>query len=380
MLLALTEDQEFFRSTTARYLAEKVPPETLRAMRDDPVGFDWAYWRQGADLGWTSLLVAEERGGGSISDQGLIDLGLLAYEFGRCAAPGPLVGTNVVAKALSDSGPAHDAALKELLAGESTAAWCVGEPAPIGQQVASAPLRLDVDGEEVTLQGSVTPVEYAETATYLLVSATDGGGCTTQLLVPRLTNGIEVVPIGTVDLTRRYATVSLQGVRLPRNHVVGIAGEADDAVERQQLIALVLDSVEALGAMDAAFAMTLQWTSDRYSFGRPLASYQALKHRMADMKAWLEAGHAICEAALAAVAREDRGAFALASAAKAFVGQYGSELVHDCVQMHGGIGLTFEHDLHLFLRRHTVIRALRGTPAHHRQTLARLIGVGMEAQ
>jgi len=96
MLLALTEDQEFFRSTTARYLAEKVPPETLRAMRDDPVGFDWAYWRQGADLGWTSLLVAEERGGGSISDQGLIDLGLLAYEFGRCAAPGPLVGTNGV--------------------------------------------------------------------------------------------------------------------------------------------------------------------------------------------------------------------------------------------------------------------------------------------
>ena len=94
MFVALSEDQEFFRETTARFLREHAPPDALRALRDDPAGFDAGYWRRGAELGWTSLLVAEEHGGGTISGPGLIDLSLVAYEFGQHAAPGPLVVTN----------------------------------------------------------------------------------------------------------------------------------------------------------------------------------------------------------------------------------------------------------------------------------------------
>ncbi len=99
-----TEDQEFFRATTARFLTELVPPAQLRAQRDDPAGFDLDYWRRGAELGWTSLLVSEADGGGSISDDGLVDLSIIAYEFGAHAAPAPLVPSNIVAAAL-ERGP-----------------------------------------------------------------------------------------------------------------------------------------------------------------------------------------------------------------------------------------------------------------------------------
>jgi alkylation response protein AidB-like acyl-CoA dehydrogenase len=110
----------------------------------------------------------------------------------------------------------------------------------------------------------------------------------------------------------------------------------------------------------------VQWAFDRYSFGRPLASYQALKHRFADMMTWLQTSHALSDAAAAAVSEGRDDAVELVSAAKAYTGHYGSELMHDCVQMHGGIGVTFEHDIHLYLRRQTLNRSLHGTPAQHR--------------
>jgi len=121
--------------------------------------------------------------------------------------------------------------------------------------------------------------------------------------------------------------------------------------------------------MDRAFAMTVEWSFDRYTFGRPIASYQALKHRFADMKLWLEASHAIADGATNAV--EDRApeAWDLLSAAKSYVGHHGPELMQECVQLHGGIGVTFEHDLHLFLRRVVLGSGLFGTVTEHRERL-----------
>jgi alkylation response protein AidB-like acyl-CoA dehydrogenase len=192
----------------------------------------------------------------------------------------------------------------------------------------------------------------------------------TQVLVPSDASGVSVEPMQTVDLTRRFGAVTFDGVRLPAHAVIGGAGQADAQVERLLQVAAVLLSAEAVGAMETAFDMTVEWAFERYSFGRPLASYQALKHRFADMKSWLEASHAISDAAATAVAAGAPDAPELASAAKAFVGQYGPEVVQDCVQLHGGIGVTFDHDLHLFLRRVTLNRALFGTPGDHRQRLA----------
>jgi alkylation response protein AidB-like acyl-CoA dehydrogenase len=370
MLLGLSDDQKFFQETTGRFLAEQAPPDAVRALRDDVSGFDPSFWRRGAELGWTSLLVSEAHGGGSISGAGLVDLSLVAYEFGRHTAPGPLAATNVVAATLSAHGAAPDV-LGTLLSGEGIATWCAPVAGPDGWRPTVEATR---DGPDLVLRGEARPVESAGMAGHLLVSCRDVvGGGTTQVLVPTLAAGVTVSPMQTIDLTRRFSVVAFDGVRVPADTVVGAAGEASADVERQMLQLLVILNAESVGAMQTGFDMTVEWAFDRYSFGRPLASYQALKHRFADMMSWLEASHAISAAACAATQEGSDGAPEMVSAAKAYIGQYGAELLQDCVQMHGGIGITFEHDLHLYLRRLIVDRALGGTPADHRQRIAALV-------
>jgi alkylation response protein AidB-like acyl-CoA dehydrogenase len=370
MLLELTPDQEFFRETTARFLDEHVPVGELRRLRDDAAGFGPDYWRRGADLGWTSLLVSEAAGGGTISGHPLVDLTLVAFEFGRHAAPGPLVPANLVAAALSDTG-SHPDVLAALLTGDAVASWCHSEPAP-GRALGEVALDVRTDAAGVVLNGVKRPVESAGESQYLLVTGRSGDGLT-QVLVPRDAPGVSITPLRSVDLTRRFASVSLDDVRLPADAVVGGVGTAGDQVQRQLRLALVVLCAESVGAMQRGFDMTVEWALDRYTFGRPLASYQALKHRFADMKTWLEASHAVSDSAASAVEAQSPDADELVSAAKAFIGDYGGELLQDCVQLHGGIGLTYEHDLHLFLRRLSLDRMLYGTPAEHRQRLADLV-------
>ena len=370
MLLTLSADQDFFRETTARFLAAHAPVDALRRLRDDAAGFDRDIWRRGAELGWTSLLVTEEHGGGSISGEGAVDLSVIAYELGFAAAPGPLATTNVVAAALSDSA-AHLDVLHDLITGASIATWCLSEPSPAGG-FDDVRLEIRADGPELVLDGVKRPVESAAEASHLLVVGRSGGGLT-QVLVPRDSPGLTIEPMHSVDLTRRFAVARFDDVRVPASALVGDLGGAASQVERQLQLGLLCLNAEMVGAMQRAFAMTVEWAFDRYSFGRPLASYQELKHRFADMKVWLEAGHAISDAAAAAVQTGAAEAGELASAAKAYIGHYGVELLHDCVQIHGGIGVTFEHDLHLFLRRGILDQSLLGTPAEHRQRLAGIV-------
>lgn len=374
MLVDLTADQEFLRDTTAKFLTNAVPVAELRRLRHHPTGFDGAYWRQGAELGWTSLLVGEEQGGGSVSGSGLADLTLIAHEFGRHAAPGPLLPCNVVAAAIAAEGRAsvHGDVLAALLSGQSVASWCLAEPHPGGHRPEEVRLEIRVDGDDLVLNGVKRPIESAGAADHLLVTGRTGDGLT-QVLVPAETAGVIVTPLHSVDLTRRFDAVRFEDVRVPAGAAVGPVGGATPLVQHQVQLALVIANAESVGAMQTAFDMTVEWSFDRYSFGRPLASYQELKHRFADMKAWLEAGHAVADAATMAVGAGSRSAGELVSVAKAFIGDYGTELLQDCVQIHGGIGVTFEHDLHLYLRRGTANRALLGTPAEHRQQVAALL-------
>ena len=368
MQVTLTDDQEFFRETTERFLADQVPRDDLRARREDPHGFDPAYWRRGAELGWTSLIVSEDHGGGTISGQGLVDLSLVAYEFGRHAAPGPLLGTNVVASALSRHGAFPDV-LAGLLSGEFIASWCAPAVNSDGWSPSVAARR---KGSDLVLSGEARPVEAADMAGYLLVTCHEDGAAL-QVLVPTDAAGVVTDPLHTVDLTRRFSRVTFDDVAVGPDSVVGAASTAVADVDRQFQLALVVLNAESVGTMQTGFEMTVEWSFDRYTFGRPLASYQALKHRFADMKCWLEASHAISDAACVAAEVGSENAPELLSAAKAYIGHYGGELLQDCVQMHGGIGLTFEHDLHLFLRRFTVDRASAGTPADHRQRITRIL-------
>jgi alkylation response protein AidB-like acyl-CoA dehydrogenase len=372
MLLEPSSDQEFFRETTARFLVDQTPVGEIRRLRDDPAGFGADYWRRGAELGWTSLLINEELGGGSISGDGIIDLTLVAHEFGAHAAPGPLTSTNVVAAALSDDpSGSHTGILAGIVAGTSTAAWALNEPRP-NDRLGDIAFEIRVDGSEVVLNGVKRQVESAEQADHILVTGRASDGLT-QALVPAGTAGVSIAPMRSVDITRRFSEVTFDEVRLPVDSLLGEVGGADRTVERQLQLALVIANAESVGAMQVALDMTIEWAFDRYSFGRPLASYQALKHRFADMKSWLEASHAVSDAAAAAVASDSRDAAELVSVAKAFIGEYGAELMQDCVHLHGGIGVTFEHDLHLYMRRLTIDRTTYGTPADHRLRITGII-------
>jgi len=365
MLLELNADQEFLAETTDKFLAKEAPVSVLRALRDDPAGFDRAYWRAGAELGWTSLLVGEASGGGSVSGRGLMDLTLIAHEFGRHASPGPLAASNVVAAALSDQpGDTARSVLEQVISGQAVATWAHEEPGPF----AAVSVEVRPDGDEVVITGRKRPVESAGNADWLLVTGRSGAGLT-QVLVPADAGGLSVSPLKTVDLTRRFDTVTFDKVRVPAANVIGGVGEAGPAVASLVDQALVVQCAESVGAMQSGFDMTVEWSFDRYSFGRPLASYQALKHRFADMKSWLEASHAITDAAADAVDAGAPDGSTLVSAAKAFVGHYGAELLQDCVQLHGGIGVTFDHDIHIYLRRMTLNRMLLGTPSDHRMRL-----------
>ena len=245
MLLDPTPDQEFFRETTAKFLDAYATPDELRRRRDDPAGFDRDYWRRGAELGWTSLAVAEEHGGGSISGRGVVDLSIIAYEFGHAAAPGPLVPVNVVASALSDTG-AHGAVLAALLAGTSLATWCYGEPPP-ARGIGDVDLTIERDGDELVVDGVKRPVESAAESDHLLVTGRTGSGLT-QALVPADTPGVTIAPMQTADLTRRFSVVHFDGVRVPASALVGDAGAAADQVERQLQVALVMLTAESVGA------------------------------------------------------------------------------------------------------------------------------------
>ena len=372
MLLNPTPDQSLFRETTATFLDELVPVDVLRDLRNEPTGEPAKYWQRGAELGWTSLLVDEQHGGGAVGEHGLIDLTLIAHEFGRHAAPGPLMPTNVVAAVLSHhGGEGHDEAVEALVAGSATAAWCLNEPPPHDHHGGWV-LDVRIEGDEVVLNGTKRPVDAAPTADFLLVTGRTADGLT-NVLVPSDTPGVTIRSLRSTDLTRRFGAVDFDDVRLPLTALVGDVGGADDEVEWATLLGLTIAAAESVGAMEAAFDMTVEWAFDRYSFGRPLASYQALKHRFADMRSWLDASHAITDAAAVAVATDDPQAADLVLAAAAYIGQYGPDLAHDCVQIHGGIGVTFEHDLHLYLRRIVVNRAAFASPAEHRRLLADLI-------
>jgi alkylation response protein AidB-like acyl-CoA dehydrogenase len=366
--LGLNSDQEMFRRTVRQFLERESPVTKVRELGDDSAGFDRVWWRRGAELGWTSMLIPETLGGGSLSGKGLLDLAIVAEEMGRLVSPGPLVPANVVAAALAEASTAerHADVLEKLVAGDAVGAWC----GPV--LASSASVTATVSGDAYVIDGVVGPIEAGCEADYFLVAAqTDG--LLTQFLLPADTPGIQIVQLDSLDLVRRFAQIRFDGVQAASVRVVGEAGAAADAVERQFQIAVVLQSAETSGAIERVLEFTSAWAFDRYSFGRPLASYQALKHRFADMKTWLEACHATATAAAVAVQERSGDASELVSVAKSYIGDRATEIIQDCVQMHGGIGVTWEHDIHLYLRRVSVNRVTYGTPSDHRRRITDLL-------
>jgi alkylation response protein AidB-like acyl-CoA dehydrogenase len=374
-----SDEQRQLATITRRFLEDSVPLTAVRMLGEkSPAGFDRDWWRRAADLGWTSFLVPESQGGSSSAGSGLGDLAIVAEERGRLVSPGPLLPTAVAAWTLataSAAGAGGDAGpvLEATLSGSAVCAWVVGESGD--SWVTSPPAVTAVrNGDSLELHGTARAIEAGADADWLLIAARTGDGVI-HLLVPAETPGVQRQRIGSLDLVRRHADIGFDGVVLADSSIIIDAERGQTVRDRQGQIASVLQCAEMVGAATRAFELTLEYAAERHSFGRSLASYQVLKHRLADMKLWIEASQAAVEGAVVAVTREAPSAPQLVSTAKLYVGRKAADAVQDCIQIHGGIGVTWEHDLHLYLRRVTTNRQLMGTPADHAQHLASLIGL-----
>ncbi|WP_214402233.1 acyl-CoA dehydrogenase family protein [Pseudonocardia lacus] len=374
MDLELAEDRLFFQQNTRRFLERESPVERVRELHRTEHGVDPAWWQRAAELGWTSLLAAEDDGGGSLSGNPVQDAVIVAEELGRMVGPGPFLPTNVVISALSAGGSAglKEEHLPGLLEGSTTAAWALAEQG--GWAPGDVRTEARVEGDEVVLTGEKAYVEAGAAADVVLVVARTGDGLT-QVLVPRDHPGVTVVPGHSLDLVRRFARLRFDEVRLPGTAVVGEPGGADGGVERQLQLALTLQSAESVGLMDRVFEFTFAYMGDRYAFGRPISSYQALKHRVADMLLHLESAKATTDAAARALDERDPEVARLVRIAAAYVGDTAVTFIQECVQLLGGIGVTWEHDIHLYLRRATLNRAVLGAPEQHREQIVVRLGV-----
>ena len=354
-----------FASTTQAFLQKEAPLRRVRELHAAGESFDTAWWRRAAELGWTALLVPEDLGGGSVSGSGVEDLAMVAEQLGKTVAPGPLYPVSVVLAALADCADqrSHAVTIESLVSGETVASWAVSEPGRGWEPLDPSVTATQID-TGFRIDGTKDRVEAGAQSAVLLVVARCGDEVR-QFLVPTDATGVRIEPQQSVDLVKQYARVHFDGVLVAPSAVVGSAAETAALIDRQSQLAQVLQCAEVVGILQTVFDFTAAWALDRHTFGRPLASYQVLKHGFADMKLWLEACRATTTAAVADVAARSPAAGLSASIAKSYVGEMSCRIVQACVQMHGGIGVTWEHDLHLYLRRVTLYRSTFGTPEEH---------------
>jgi alkylation response protein AidB-like acyl-CoA dehydrogenase len=311
------------------------PLATVRACADGATYDEEAYRRTAADLGWFGILADETHGGGSMSGNGLLDAALIAAERGARLQPGPFVGHNVVVHALTVSG-ARRGLLDQLVSGGAWATW-VGES------------RVVADGASCR---------------WVLVHAGS-----TSVLVRSDAPGVNMRPLEGLDVTRHWCAIVVDDAALAAGDVVDVP-EAHLSV-----VAAVLSAAESVGAMQADFDVALQYAKDRIAFGRPIGSFQAIKHLLADTSLWLEMVKGLVAAAATALGSGAPDGAELAHAAKAFVAERGVELAQNCFQVFGGIGYTWEHDQHFWFRRLAADAECFGSAAAHRTRLLDAVGV-----
>ena len=365
------EDQELLRATTCRFLTEHQSLAEVRRSLEEPDLFDAGIWRQGADLGWTAMLVPAEYEGGSVTEQPLVDLVVLAEELGRELNPGPFLPCNVVADAIAHFGTDIQAKehLPRIARGEATCAWCLSGDGSPEQSVVE--VRATRDGGGWRLGGVARYVQAAGDATLLLVTSMDHeSGAVVNLLVPRRATGVSERVLSGLDLTRRFAEVRFDEVSVPAS--AELAG-GWTVVERCLALATVLQSAESVGASDRLFTATVEYLKKRVQFGRTIGSFQAIKHRLADLLLDLEAMQAAAHYAALAYGDGLPDVPEAVATAGAYVDDTFARICGEALQLHGGIGFTWEHDVHLFTRRAKVNQVLYGDGAWHRERLVRLI-------
>ncbi len=378
--LVLTEEQELLRQTAADFVRQHSPVARVRRLRDagDPVGFSPELWRRMAELGWPGIVLPEEYGGLGL---GYAELVVVLEQLGTVLAPEPFLSTVLLcgnAVLLGGSAAQKQAILPGVAAGETILALAHHEPGARHATFRVAARAERTAGGGFRLSGEKDMVQDGHVADRLLISARLAGGRDDRdgiglFLVERGATGVTVERQHLVD-HRSAALVHLSGVEVAADAAVGEPGAAGELLERVLERAIVGLCGEMLGGMTRAFETTIAYLKERRQFGVPIGSFQALKHRAARMLIEVELARSAVMAAARALDAGSHDAALLASVAKARLSEGFVQVANEAVQMHGGIGMTDEHDIGFYLKHARAAELTLGDAPFHRDRFATLQG------
>jgi alkylation response protein AidB-like acyl-CoA dehydrogenase len=374
--LEFTAEQDELRDGVRAVLARECPISLVREVVEKGTAPD-ALWGQMVELGWPALTVPEPAGG---LGMGAVELAVVVEELGRVLAPGPFVPTlTQFAPVVAEAGSPEQQQrfLGGVAAGELTGTLALVERSgSVDAGHVSTTATPDRDG--FVLDGAKEMVVEAPTADEIVVIArvpgTSGDDGVGGFVVPRADAGLD--PVDALDPSRPVARVTLDGVRVDSDRVLGEPGPTTAAaVARAVEVAATALAVETVGAAQTILDITLAYAKQREQFGAPIGSFQAIKHKFADMLVALERARATSYFAALTIAEDDARRALAASTAKAAAGDCAALLAKEGIQIHGGIGYTWEHDMHLYVRRVKSSSLLFGNAAQHRARVADLIGL-----
>ena len=371
MALITTPEQEELRGVIREFLKRYSSEADLRKQIDGDPGYDPAAWRTAADqIGMQALAIPEELGGAGF---GFDELAVVLEETGRTLYTGPLLPSVVMASTLllcSSDDQACQRYLPGIADGSTIATVAVNEQAAVWIE-SDITVSATVDGADWVIEGTKPFVLSGAEAALILVAARTPQGVSI-FAVDAAATGLTIEQQPVMDLTRRLASLTFN--RCPAV-LVGVDGTGWAALEATFDSAIVALACEQVGGAAAVLDATVDYLKVREQFGRPIGSFQAIKHRCADMLVELESARSAAAYASAAVAAGAEDAAVAASIAKVYCSQAFYRIAAESIQMHGGIGFTWEHPAHLYFKRAKSSEVLFGSPSTHRERIARLIGM-----
>lgn len=360
MRFAFTDEQLELRRSARRFLDQHAPLPRVRAAMQTERGWDPELWLRIGELGWPALIVPEDYGGLGF---GAVELAALVEELGRALLCAPLFSTVCLATHALVHAGADDhkrAYLPRIAAGELTATVALTD--------GDSPARARRAGDGYALTGTKRFVIDGHTAELLLVAA-ELDGERALFAVDAAAPGVARTWLPTMDQTRKQAAVELRDARADR-----LPGAWSD-VEHALRLAWIALAAEQVGGAEACLAMAVDYAKTRHQFGRPIGSFQAIKHKCADMLLRVESARSAAYGVACLADAGDPELPALASAARAYCSDAFFRCAAENIQIHGGIGFTWEHDAHLYFKRARASAALFGDAAHHRERVAQELGL-----
>ena len=371
-----SQEQVMLRGLTREFLTRESSPRAVRALMDEPRGFDAATWQQIAELGLPGLAIDAGYGGQGL---GMVEQALVLEEMGRTAYPGPYFATTVLAgSAIAASGQPNQLAryLPDIARGRTLATLAVIEDV-LSWTSAGVRMAAQRRGDGFVLSGTKRFVPFANVADLLLVvartSADASSDGTTVFAIPADTAGVTETLNVEMDHTARTSTLVFDNVAVPADAVVGEIDRGWDVIGPTLQRAAVGAAAQMLGAARRCMEMSVEYAKMRQQFGQPIGTFQAIKHACAEMLLEVENAHAATFYAAWAIDAQSPDAPLAVAAAKAYVGGASRKVCGSAIQVHGGIGFTWEYDLHLFVKRAKHFEPLYGDADFHREQALRFV-------